>query len=72
VYWKLRIPLFFLVLGTLSGLFEKFPKIGEGFFLLLGVLFFTFVKVKIFERKVHFSIGIGLIFLGVLFEQIIS
>jgi hypothetical protein len=71
MYWKLRIHLFFFVLGTLSGLIQKFPEIfREGFFFLLGILFIIFVKAKMMERKVHFSIGIGLILLGIMIDLV--
>lgn len=80
MYWKLRIPLFLFVLGTISGLVQKFPEIflantsylirSTVFIGLIGIIFTIFEKTKIYEMKIHFTGGIGLIFLGVLIDYL--
>jgi hypothetical protein len=80
MYWKLRIPLFLFVLGTISGLVQKYLEIflvntsyfiRSAFFIgLNGIIFTIFEKTKINEKKIHFTIGIGLIFLGVLIDYL--
>jgi len=75
MYWKLRIPLFLFVLGTISGLIQQFPEIflvnttyfirSAVFICLIGIIFFIFEKTKINEKQVHFTIGIVLILLGI-------
>lgn len=80
MYWKLRIPLFLFFLGTISGLVQKFPVfflVHTSYFIrsavyigLIGSLFTIFEKTKINEKKIHFTIGISLIFLGVLIDYI--
>lgn len=80
MYWKLRIPLFLFVLGTISSLIQKFPDIFLGntsyfirsavFIGLIGIIFTTFEKTKINKKRIHFTIGIGLIFLGILIDYL--
>ncbi|QKE72040.1 hypothetical protein HPK19_04160 [Arthrobacter citreus] len=80
MYWKLRIPLFLFVLGTISGLVQKFPEIflvNTSYFIrsavfigLIGIIFTIFEKTKINEKRVHFTIGIILIFLGILIDYL--
>jgi hypothetical protein len=80
MYWKLRIPLFLFILGTISGLVQKFPEIflaNTSYFIrstvfigLIGIIFTVFEKTKINEKKIHFTVGIGLIFLGVLIDYL--
>lgn len=80
MYWKLRIPLLLFVLGTISGITQKFPEefpvnipyfIRSAIFIgLIGIIFAIFEKTKVNEKKVHFSIGIGLIFLGGLIDYL--
>lgn len=75
MYWKLRIPLFLFVLGTISGLIQQFPEfflVNTTYFIrsavfigLIGIIFIIFEKTKINEKQVHFTIGIVLILLGV-------
>lgn len=75
MYWKLRIPLFLFVLGIISGLIQEFPEIflvntsyfiRSAVFIGLIVLIFTiFEKTKINEKKVHFTLGVVLILLGI-------
>ncbi|MGI8385384.1 hypothetical protein [Robertmurraya sp. P23] len=74
MYWKLRIPLFLFVLGTVSGLAQKYP-INTSYFIrstlfigLIGIIFTIFEKTKLNKKKVHFIIGIGLIILGFLID----
>ncbi|WP_442599912.1 hypothetical protein [Neobacillus sp. D3-1R] len=80
MYWKLRIPLFLLVIGTISGLVQKFPEIffvntsyfirSAAFISLVGIIFTIFEKIRLNEKKIHFTIGIGLIFLGILIDYL--
>jgi len=75
MYWKLRIPLFLFVLGTISGLIQQFPEfflVNTTYFIrsavfigLIGIIFIIFEKTRINEKQVHFTIGIVLILLGV-------
>jgi predicted transporter len=80
MYWKMRIPLFLFVLGIISGLGQKFPEIflvNTSYFIrnavfigLIGIIFASLERTTINERKIHFTIGIGLIFLGVFFDYL--
>lgn len=82
MYWKLRIPLFLFVLGTVSGLVQKYPEIflvNTSYFIrsavfigLIGVIFMIFEKTKINEKEIHFTIGIGLIFLGIFIDSFMA
>lgn len=82
MYWKLRVPLFLFVLGTISGLVQLFPEsflVNTSYFIrsavfigLIGIIFTIFEKTKINEKKIHFTMGTGLIFLGVLFDYIMT
>lgn len=75
MYWKLRIPLFLFVLGIISGLIQEFPEIflvnttylirSAVFIGLIGIIFTIFEKTKINEKKVHFTVGIVLILIGI-------
>ncbi|WP_328820959.1 hypothetical protein [Peribacillus faecalis] len=77
-FGKLRIPLLLFVLGTISGITQKYPKelllnipyfiTSTTFIGLIGIIFAILKKTKINEKKIHFSIGIGLIFLGGLID----
>ncbi|ALC90725.1 hypothetical protein AM500_13715 [Bacillus sp. FJAT-18017] len=79
--WKLRIPLFLLTMGTLSGLAQKYPEfflvnstylIRSAFFLgLVAALYLLLEKTKINDLNVHYSIGIGLISVGILVDYIL-
>jgi hypothetical protein len=74
MYWKARIPLFLLTLGSMSGLAQWFPElflahagysIHSTFFLgVIGAIVMILEKTKINEKKIHFSLGISLILLG--------
>ncbi|TDK59820.1 hypothetical protein E2K98_18015 [Bacillus salipaludis] len=78
MYWKLRIPLLFLVIGILGGLRDRFPDLFfEGspiwvrflFNLLLYLaIFWILEKTKIAEKKIHFAIGILFVLLGMEFK----
>ncbi|PEL14450.1 hypothetical protein CN601_00060 [Bacillus sp. AFS017336] len=80
MYCKLRIPLFLFVLGTISGLFQKFPEIllvntsyyirSAVFIGLIVIIITIFEKTQINDKKVHFTIGIVLIFLGILIDYL--
>lgn len=80
MYWKLRIPLFLFILGAISGLVQKFTEIflvNTSYFIrsavfigLIGIIFTILEKTKINEKKIHFIIVIGLIFLGVLIDYL--
>jgi hypothetical protein len=80
MYWKLRIPLYLFVLGTISGLVQKFPQmflVNTSYFIrsavfigLIGIIFTILEKTKINEKKIHFTVGICLIFLGVLIDYL--
>ncbi|WP_077247889.1 hypothetical protein [Bacillus sp. FJAT-27225] len=78
--WKMRIPLFIFVLGTLSGIVQMFPNIllaNTTYFIrsvvfigILTILFMLFEKTKINEMNVHISEGLALIGLGFLIDFI--
>ena len=80
MYWKLRIPLFLFFLGVLSGLQQKFSSfflVNTSDFIrnivfigLIGIVFAILESAKINEKKVHFTIGIGIILLGFLFDYL--
>lgn len=80
MYWRLRIPLFIIVLGTVSGLVQKFPEMflvetsyfirSAVFICLIGIIFTILEKTKINEKKIHFTVGICLIFMGVLIDYL--
>lgn len=80
MYWKLRIPLFLLVLGIGSGLYQKFPHlffVDTNYFIRsiiflgsIGIIFTILEKTNINEKKVHFLIAILLILIGVSFDSI--
>ncbi|MDQ0229200.1 hypothetical protein [Metabacillus malikii] len=80
MYWKLRIPLFLFIIGTISGLFQRYSEIilvNTSYFIksaifigLIGIIFTIFEKSKINEMKVHITIGIGLIFLGIFIDYL--
>lgn len=81
MYWKLRIPILFLVIGVLGGLRDRFPNMFfEGSpvwikllfnLVLYTVIFWILEKTKIAEKKVHFMIGILFFLLGMGFQIII-
>ena len=80
MYWKLRIPLFLFVIGTLSGLVQTYPELflvytsyfirSTVFIGLIVVIFTIFEKTKINDKKIHISTGIGLISLGFLIDYL--
>ncbi|MCD4840085.1 hypothetical protein LRS37_14715 [Neobacillus sedimentimangrovi] len=61
MYWKLRIPLFLLVLGTISGLVQQYPKVflvytnyfirSAVFIGLIGIIFSILEMTKMNEKK---------------------
>lgn len=82
MYWKLRIPLFLFVLGTISGLVQAFPDVflvntsyvirSAVFIGLIGFIFTILEKTKINEKKIHFTSGIALISFGVLIDYLME
>ncbi|MCH1627714.1 hypothetical protein [Fredinandcohnia quinoae] len=80
MYWKVRIPLLLFVLGTISGLVQKLPEIFQvdiSYFLrnivfigLIGIIVTILEMTKVNEKKVHFTVGLGLIILGILIDYL--
>ncbi|WP_349409914.1 hypothetical protein [Pseudalkalibacillus sp. SCS-8] len=76
--WKLRIPLFIFVCGLLSGIYQYFPSItlfqsndflrSMQFIGSIVVVFFLLEKLAINEKVVHASVGIAIIFAGVMID----
>ncbi|MDV2582583.1 hypothetical protein [Alkalibacillus haloalkaliphilus] len=82
MYWKLRIPLLLGVIGVISGLVQKFPNlffVNTSYFIrsavfigLIGIIFTILEKTNVNEKKVHFTIGIGIILFGIIFDYLIA
>ncbi|SDP46630.1 hypothetical protein SAMN05216565_103179 [Litchfieldia salsa] len=82
MYWKLRIPLILGVIGVVSGLVQKFPNlflvnssylISSALFIgLIGIIFTILEKTDLNERKVHFTIGVGIILFGYTFDYLMA
>ena len=82
MYWKLRIPLLLGVIGVISGFVQKLPNfflMNTSYFIksaifigLIGIIFTVLEKTNINEKKVHFLIGIGLIFFGIIFDYLMA
>lgn len=78
--WKLRIPMIIFVFGLISGIYQLYPDIAlfqENDLLssiqyigTLGILIYLLEKSEVNERKVHFVIGIAIIFAGFLFDYL--
>jgi drug/metabolite transporter (DMT)-like permease len=81
MYWKLRVPIMFLIIGVVGGLNDRFPKAffeGSSFWIrglfyivLYGIILWILEKTKITKKKVHFTIGILLFVLGMIIQIII-
>ncbi|MCQ2009849.1 hypothetical protein NOM01_07495 [Sporolactobacillus sp. STSJ-5] len=79
MYWKLRIPLFLLTIGVISGLYQKFPwlfLVDTNYFIrsalfigTVGLLYILLEKNKINDKKVHFTIGLLFICIGFAFDH---
>ncbi|WP_411955061.1 hypothetical protein ACKXGF_04640 [Alkalibacillus sp. S2W] len=75
---KLRIPLFIITIGLLSGIYQRFGwlYLHDGGYLLSSIQFIgsillfimIFERTKISEKKVHFITGFVLIISGVLLD----
>lgn len=82
MYWKLRVPLLLGVIGVISGLVQKFPNfflvntsklISSAVFIgLIGIIFTILEKTDVNEKKVHFTIGVGIILFGIIFDYLIA
>jgi hypothetical protein len=82
MYWKLRIPLLLGVIGTIAGLVQKFPNlflVNTSYFIrsvifigLIGIIFTILEDTKVNEKKVHFTMGIGIILFGIIFDYQMS
>lgn len=80
MYWKLRIPLLLGVIGVVSGLIQKFPKLffvdissllsSLLFIGLIGIIFAILEITRINEKKVNLSVGVGIILVGIFFDFI--
>lgn len=73
--WKLRIPLMLLVFGMISAMYQFFPftqKLPWFLYLgLIGLIIWFLEKTEINEKKVHFSIGIVLISIGLFIDYVV-
>ncbi|WP_100012114.1 hypothetical protein [Lentibacillus sediminis] len=82
MYWKLRIPLLLGVIGVISGLVQKYSNlflmntpyfIRSAIFIgLIGIIFTILEKTNVNEKKVHFTIGAGLILFGIIFDYLMA
>ena len=80
MYWKLRIPLILGIIGVISGLVQKFPNlflVNTSYFIrnavfigLIGIIFTILEKTDVNEKKVHFTIGVGIILFGIIFDYL--
>jgi hypothetical protein len=80
VRWKLTIPLMLFVFGVVSGIHQYYPNLflfpdsdllrSAQYILTLGVIFYIIGRKGIFEKRVHFSIGIFLILIGFLADYL--
>jgi hypothetical protein len=78
--WKLRIPLMIFVFGFISGIHQYYPNIiifQENDFLrsvqyigTLGIIIYLLEKTEINEKKIHFLVGIVLIFAGFVIDYL--
>jgi hypothetical protein len=67
--WRLRIPLILFVFGAMSGFVQYFNlNLGVAYLLIIGVIIYFLEKTEVNEKRVHFSIGILLILLGLLID----
>jgi hypothetical protein len=80
--WKLRIPMFILVLGFISGIYQLYPNIivfQENYLLesiqyigTLLIIIYLLEKTEVNEKKVYYLIGIAIIIVGFLFDYLIE
>lgn len=73
---KLRIPIYLMTFGIVSGIFQlamrsEMPNVPSliltlAFFLIMGFILYTFEKVQLTEKETHFSFGILLVAIGFL------
>lgn len=78
MYWKLRIPLLLGVIGVISGFVQKFPAlflVDTSYFLRNAVfigsivlIFLILEKTDVNDKKVHSTIGVGMILSGITFD----
>ncbi|MBM7661089.1 hypothetical protein JOC85_001861 [Bacillus mesophilus] len=76
--WKLRIPMMLFIFGLVSGIYQYNPNIiifKESYILnslqylaSIGIPIYLCEKTGLNEKRVHFSIGIILIILGLLID----
>lgn len=77
-HWRLSIPMFLFLLGVMSGLDHILPDnfiVYTSYFVrrivligLIGIIYGILEITNINEKKVHFTIGIGMILLGFSFD----
>ncbi|MFD2046563.1 hypothetical protein ACFSTA_20090 [Ornithinibacillus salinisoli] len=82
MYWKLRIPLILGIIGVISGIIQKIPNLflvntssfirSAVFIGLIGIIFTILEKTDVNEKKVHFTIGVGIILFGIIFDYLMA
>lgn len=73
---KLRIPIYLMTFGIVSGFFQlamraEMPDVPSlilslAFFLIMGFLLYTFEKVQLTKKETHVSFGVLLVGIGFL------
>jgi len=74
--WKLRIPLILFVFGMISAIYQFFPftqKLPWFIYIgIIGIVIWFLEKTGINEKKMHFSIVVILIVIGLFSDYITS
>ncbi|WP_226669665.1 hypothetical protein [Metabacillus litoralis] len=70
------------IIGVVSGFFQKFLNlflVDTSYFIrsavfigLIGIAYTIFEKTGVYEKKVHFIIGLGIILFGITFDYMMA